>query len=206
MFVQTSRVFTETVTFTYLCMHAIILIMKIGTYVNYFHCLGPKCVSRAANSLHNRYVRNRHFANDDWPPYHPKHYTPLTIIHHAGSRTQAEIDAFAQELTARGSIAAAQCSNIYSNTIKTIKELFTFFEGVASDSYTVLIEGAPGIGKTILSKEIALQWTKENILKSKDLLFLLFMRDPQVKSITGVKSLVRYFFQSNEKLTDKITE
>ena len=69
----------------------------------------------------------------------------------------------------------------------------------------ILIEGAPGIGKTILSKEIAFQWANKSILKNKRLLFSLFMRDPQVKNVINVQSLVKYFCQS-ENLTNKITD
>ena len=69
----------------------------------------------------------------------------------------------------------------------------------------LLIEGAPGVGKTILSKEIALQWASKIILKNKKLLFLLFLRDPQVKNITDVQSLVKYFCQG-DNLTNKITD
>ena len=69
----------------------------------------------------------------------------------------------------------------------------------------ILIEGAPGIGKTTLSREIAFQWAIKNILKNKKLLFLLFMRNPQIKSIIDVPSLVKYFCQS-DSLTDEITD
>ena len=69
----------------------------------------------------------------------------------------------------------------------------------------ILIEGAPGIGKTILSKEIAFQWAHKIILNNKKLLFLLFLRDPQIKNITSVKSFVNHFCQS-DSLTNKITD
>ena len=69
----------------------------------------------------------------------------------------------------------------------------------------ILIEGAPGIGKTTMSREIAIQWANKNILKNKKLLFLLFMRDPEVKYITDVHSLVKFYCQS-DSLTNKITD
>ena len=69
----------------------------------------------------------------------------------------------------------------------------------------ILIEGAPGIGKTIMAKEIAIQWANKNILKNKKMLFLLYLRDPKVKTITDVHSLVKIFCQS-DTLTCKITD
>ena len=69
----------------------------------------------------------------------------------------------------------------------------------------ILVEGVPGIGKTILPKEIAFQWANKTILRDKKLLFLLFMRDPQVKNISDVQSLVKYFYQGNS-LANKVTD
>ena len=69
----------------------------------------------------------------------------------------------------------------------------------------ILIEGAPGTGKTILSKEIAFQWANKNIISNKSLIFLLFMRNPQVKDLIDVQSLVKYFFQDKD-LTKDITK
>ena len=39
----------------------------------------------------------------------------------------------------------------------------------------ILIEGAPGIGKTVLAKEIAYQWANGEILQKNKLLFLLYL-------------------------------
>ena len=46
---------------------------------------------------------------------------------------------------------------------------------------------------------------QKNILNNKKLLFLLFLRDPQLKNITDVQSLVKFFCQS-DSLTNKITD
>ena len=69
----------------------------------------------------------------------------------------------------------------------------------------ILIEGAPGVGKTTLSKEIAFQWANKIMLKNKMLLFLVYMRNPQIECITDIQSLVKCFCQS-DSLTNKITD
>ena len=164
-------------------------------------------MKKAAELLCGRYEQNRYIPVDDWPPYHPKHYTPLAIVRHEGRCTEAEVTAFAQGLPMCGSIAADRQpnSNIYNDTIKTVKDLCAPLESATSDPYAILIEGAPGIGKTILCKEIALQWSRKDILRSKSLLFLLFMREPLVENIKDVKSLVQYFCQGDE-LTSNVTD
>ena len=144
---------------------------------------------------------------DDWPPYHPKHYTPLTIIHHEGRPTESEIITVAKEFSSNRITEniETQTRIDYDRSIKNINDLFTPYESETSHSYRILIEGAPGVGKTILSKEIAFQWANSTLLNSKSLLFLLFMRDPQVKLIIDVMTLVRYFLQT-DTLANKIAD
>ena len=57
-----------------------------------------------------------------------------------------------------------------------IKQLKTLTVFLVHTDYKILIEGEPGIGKTILSYEIAAQWANKSLLDDKALLlFLLFM-------------------------------
>ena len=67
--------------------------------------------------------------------------------------------------------------------------------------YFLLIEGAPGIGKTVLSKEIAHQWAKNTLLKFKRLVFLLSLQDPKIKQIQTLESLIQYLFKSTEMVS-----
>ena len=148
--------------------------------------------------MHEYYRQKRYTRDfDDWPPYHPRHYTPLTIIHHEGRCTEYEFNTVAQELSSNRIIENREAYIDYSRTIKNIGDLFDPYETPNPDPYKILIEGAPGVGKTVLSKEIAFKWANRTLLNSKMLLFLLFVRDPDVKSITSVKSLVYYFCQSD---------
>ena len=157
-------------------------------------------VLKANKILCNCYTQSRYIPPaDDWPPYHPRHYTPLTIVHHRERRTESEVVAFAQKLKT----PSENTTEDYKTA--SIEEIFAPFEGATSYSYIILIEGAPGTGKTILSKEIACQWANKKVVNSKSLLFLLFMRDPQVKSLIDLQSLVKYFFQ-DENLTNEITK
>ena len=157
-------------------------------------------VQTAAKLLCGRYIVNRHTPHmSDWPPYHPKHYTPLTVIHHEGRCTEPEVISNAKKIITKGPYSMSNLA------VKNVSDLFKSFEGSSPCPYRILIEGAPGIGKTILSKEIALQWANHMILCSKRLLFLLFMRDPQIKDITNIKSLVSYFCDTGA-LSGKVTD
>ena len=54
----------------------------------------------------------------------------------------------------------------------------------------ILIEGEPGFGKTILTREIAFQWACDNLLCNMHLLFLVHLRDLQVPEIKSLVQLV----------------
>ena len=147
-------------------------------------------VLQASDLLRARYTRNRFIQPvDDWPPHRPKHYTPLTIVHHEQLCTESEIKDIAQETSATNIWAGTQCNEIHNRAINNINDLFVPYENATCAPYMILIEGAPGIGKTELSKEIALQWANNSLLKKIKLLFLLFTRDPRVKQITNISPL-----------------
>jgi len=156
-------------------------------------------IQAALQVLIERYKQTRYIPQKyDWPPYHPKHYTPLTVIHHHRRCTESEVIDSAEELKSKG-------YTIHDSGVKNVSDIFSQFEGGVECPCSILIEGAPGIGKTILSKEVSLQWANHTILADKKLLFLLFMRDPRIKYITNVKSLVSYFFEK-ESLASKVTD
>ena len=91
-----------------------------------------------------------------------------------------------------------------NKTTEDINSLFSTYRG--RGSYKMLIEGESGMGKTILSSEIAAQWADKVLLDDKILLFLLFMRQPKTKNISNVKSLVEHFFHDDIPLVNEITE
>ena len=56
----------------------------------------------------------------------------------------------------------------------------------------ILIEGAPGMGKTVLAKEIAYCWAIGELLKDIQILILLFLRDPKLREVSNAEQLVEY--------------
>ena len=127
-------------------------------------------------------------------------------MHHKERCTESEVLAGAQAMKTAGiSKGGKSCGHFHDKTAKPINELLAPFEDLTCCPYIILIEGVPGIGKTIMSKEIAFQWANKDLLKTKKLLFLLFLRDPMVKNIKNVQSLVKYFCHT-ESLATKISE
>ena len=65
----------------------------------------------------------------------------------------------------------------------------------------VLVEGAPGVGKTTLSWEICKRWSEGNFFKQYTLVFLLRLRDDTLQSAKTVKDLVRYVYEEQLEAT-----
>ena len=67
----------------------------------------------------------------------------------------------------------------------------------------ILVEGAPGVGKTTLSWEICKRWAEGKLYKQFSLILLLRLRDETVQTAETVKDLVLYPF---EERLDAITQ
>ena len=66
----------------------------------------------------------------------------------------------------------------------------------------ILMEGAPGIGKTTLSWEICKRWAEGALCQRFVLILLLHLRDESVQSATTVRDLILYPYE--EKLDEKL--
>jgi len=76
----------------------------------------------------------------------------------------------------------------FSTVTKDIAEILTTLEDIDGERF-ILIEGAPGIGKTILLKHIAFQWGKKMLLKTFKMVFLVCLRDPNIQQVESVNEL-----------------
>ena len=164
-------------------------------------CIGAT-VQKAANHLREDYIKTRFlYTPNEWPPYHPKHYTTLAFIHHKGRCSNTEVISVAGGMVVEGNLSKNQ--SLSGNISYHSKDITGLFPN-NSESYFLLIEGAPGIGKTVLSTEIAYQWAENKLLKCKELVLLLFLRDPNIRHLSSVKSLIHYLFEKLENTDSKM--
>ena len=134
--------------------------------------------------------------DDTWPPEQPTSFTPLLLIHHQGNRTPAQVTAMAKLMHA-GDI---QKTFDTSKATKDIEEILFPLEKSEEASF-VLIEGAPGIGKTILLKEIAYRWGNKQLLQKFELVLLICFRDPSLQEIKSVSKLLQLFYKGEDNAT-----
>ena len=161
--------------------------------------------------LRNRYIDTRYIPEGkEWPPNQPKCYVNLAVIHYQGSRTQEEVILRTRhhkhvDLVIDNKFSFPNITNQQSkisNRLKVTREIVDLFTtnphkdvtkcGANSGNLpkSILIEGAPGIGKMILLKEIAYRWANGTILDNARIVFL---RDSRFQSVTTINEVIQYF-------------
>ena len=159
---------------------------------------------------------------DLWQLLHPEHFVNVLLINHIGSSTEKEILDIAtimrhgfpfnkiliEDLNVLGSLKyfsiciESEETPTETNEIVDIFQSFKNNDGSTMIPKFILIEGAPGMGKTTLCKEIAYRWAKGRFLEDTNLLFLVYLRDPDIVKIKNLKDLVHYFYNFDEGATE----
>ena len=84
------------------------------------------------------------------------------------------------------------------NKKESIKVEAIFNYGRADERKLILVEGAPGVGKTMLAKKLCIDWANGKCLKEYDLVILVTLRCYQDNSELDVKHIVSSYLGSND--------
>ena len=158
--------------------------------------------------------------HNTWPPKQPTSFTPLLLIHHQGDHTPEQVTAMA-ELMHAGDIdkvalvTGSQRTKLdvhdkfhkvldTSKATKEIGEILAPLEE-GKQSCFILIEGAPGIGKSVLLKEIIYKWANKELLQKFELVLLVCLRDPSLHQIRSVDDLLRLTCIGDEHATEIVS-
>jgi len=107
------------------------------------------------------YKETRYSHCSKWPPHQPKSVISNTLIHYEDERTERELLDVSRHQ--RGASSVDKVSS--SHPSRVTKNIASIFE--SPDQKFILIEGAPGIGKTVLAKEIVHLWAIGDILHKR---------------------------------------
>ena len=154
-------------------------------------------------------IRERFNADEEtWPPDQPQNFIPLVLIHHQGQHSMKQATAVAQlvqagdidqvTLSASNHFSDPKCRESIQEALdrsiitRELTEILAPLEQT-KDPQFILIEGAPGIGKSVLLKEIAYRWGNKQLLKTFKLVLLVPLRDPTVRQVVSVSDLLLLF-------------
>ena len=190
---------------------------------NYSHLVivGAEPVAILSNRVRQINAQTRFMVDDDtWPPEQPTSFTPLLLIHHQGHRTPEQVTAIA-ELTYAGDIGNValvtehQHGKLISQervhkmlyTSKVTKDIAEILRPLESgkQSSVILIEGAPGIGKSVLLKEIGYKWANKELLQEFELVLLVCLRSPSFQQIQSVDDLLQLFCIGDKHATEIVS-
>ena len=126
----------------------------------------------------------------------PKHLLPFRLARiEKQTLSQGDMDRFT-----RDSLRGDMDDVVYKKTAMELSELGVMADG--SQPKVVLIEGAPGVGKTTFAWEQCRQWAEGKLLQAYSIVLLLPLRDNNIRQITSLPSLFRH---TKEQVRDEVT-
>ena len=114
--------------------------------------------------------------------------------------SQGDMDRFTRE-SLRGDIDDV----VFKKTAMEVSELGVMADG--SQPKVVLMEGAPGVGKTTFAWDQCRQWAEGKLLQAYSIVLLLPLRDNNIRQITSLPSLIRHSQrQVREEVSRRVLE
>ena len=148
----------------------------------------PHCPSLQPNSPvwhFQNYLKSYYSRTKDpvatWPPSPSKVYVNLAIINREET-SKTQLDQFMLATLYKGVDTILE-----SKAPVAMEQIMDTPPGTC-----VLVEGAPGVGKTTLSWEVCKCWAEGNLFNQYSLVLLLRLRDEKVQSAETLKDLVLY--------------
>ena len=129
---------------------------------------------------------------DTWPPDQSHHFTPLLLLRNVGAKKVYQSVEVAK-LVHKGDITSnTEVHTKLTNKIEDISKM-------VQEQRSVLIKGAPGIGKSVLLREIAYRWGRKESLQDFKLVLLVCLRDPGIQQAELIDDLLLPFCKGDRK-------
>ena len=142
----------------------------------------------------------------DWPPAitTEQHYTNLALIErerhgHPGEETSE---------TMAYDYAHGKIDNIVARKQKIqLEDVFLPIIGLGSKEsrMTILMDGAPGVGKTTISRKVCIDWANGELLQEYQLVILVPLREV-ILTQTGHQSIADLLPADSNKLKDQVVQ
>ena len=150
----------------------------------------PINVQRYCDDKKTRYLQQSILPESDWPPSLGGQYERLVLIN---QKRQLYCYRYEDVVEQQRDYTLGEYDKILAN--KPEIELKKAFDKVVSESgnevgpLKMLVNGAPGIGKTTLSRKVSQMWAKGEFLKEYWLVLLLHLRESAISKAKAVDDL-----------------
>ena len=141
-------------------------------------------------------IQTRFTADEDtWPPNQPQEFIPVLLVHHEDKETSepATVKQLAGSIQSRRHQYPQHSHQLRETPDKTkiSKQLVHILASLqdGDDAQFILVEGLPGIGKSLLLQEMAYGWAKRNFLQKFKIVLLVQLRSPAVQQVSLVADL-----------------
>ncbi|XP_064404592.1 uncharacterized protein LOC135349879 [Halichondria panicea] len=151
----------------------------------------PKCVLRYISLLKDRYKQISTFP-DDWPPPLKEKFTKLALIERS---TQIRLTQAKHQPSIEYDYATGNVDNIVKRkkaiTLEQIFEVLIDDNKIATPNrYIVVMDGAPGVGKTTLSRKICIDWAQGKLIKDHHIVILKPLRELRGHTAASLSDLL----------------
>ncbi len=134
-------------------------------------------------------LENKQRSSDQWPPAVTKKFFRLAMIKSATVR-KGDIENSFIEMTITGKVDNILREKYPIQLEEIFKETERQRKLAKENGKVILLEGAPGCGKSTLSVYICQQWEKGQLFGQFKLVIFVRLRDPAVKNAKGLADLL----------------
>ena len=171
--------------------------------INVVHLDGE--IQSLINKFRSQYKNQNKYSTNEKSPYQCDTFIDLAFVVHKNPKIKklTEVEAIAEKQNA-GNISSD--SEVIFSEVTTQTDLHSIFGSSTSNKLNTLvqitlIEGAPGIGKTVVTQEIAYRWADNKMLSCIELLLLIYFREIDTHAITDFEKLMHHCYPDNKEIT-----
>ena len=168
-----------------------------------------------SDHIKDNYVKNRYISSQNMHTLQNSNiYTDLQLVKYRSPCGEKEIFDIAammrrglQQSSDMRILLSESQATIENSSFIRIKNIFDILKPIQNNEAckpeVIIIEGAPGIGKTTLCKEIAYQWaTNQSLAYLKLVLFISVQNNINMDKIKSLEDFILYFYNFDETAAD----